>query len=91
MLYGNPGQEHRMLADHFTSEYWIETEGRGRKLHEWRMRPGQTENHWWDGIVGAAVAASMLGCAILGAEPPRPKKARMTLQEFQRRKQALAG
>jgi hypothetical protein len=75
-LWGRAGQDHRMLADHFTAEYWIPTEGRGRKLHEWRMRPGMTENHWFDGLVGAAVAASMEGVAIagLGEQPTAPRK-----------------
>jgi hypothetical protein len=74
-IFGKSGQDHRMLADHLTAEYWIETEGRGRKVHEWKMRPGMTENHWWDCLVGCAVGGSMLGCSILegGGRPPTKK------------------
>jgi len=43
------------------------------------MRPGETENHWFDCLVGNGVAASMLGARIGGrlktaekqATPPR--------------------
>ena len=74
-LYGKPGQGHRMLADHLTAEYGINTEGRGRKLREWRIRPGYTENHWWDCLVGSAVAANMMGASILGeAAKPSGRK-----------------
>ena len=46
------------------AEYRVKTEGRGRKVDEWKMRPEASDNHWLDGIVGAAVAASMLGASI---------------------------
>lgn len=82
-LFGKAGQDHRMLADHITAEYWIPTEGRGRKVHEWRLRPGKSENHWWDCLVGAAVAASMQGAAILGGGPPKGKR-KLTLEEMAR-------
>jgi hypothetical protein len=40
-------------------------------LNEWRERSGR-DNHWWDCVVGAAVAGSLIG---VGA-PPRPDRPR---------------
>jgi hypothetical protein len=37
----------------------VRTEARGRVVDEWKM--GGRDNHWWDCIVGAAVAASIAG------------------------------
>jgi vacuolar-type H+-ATPase catalytic subunit A/Vma1 len=67
MLYGDRPQTHRLFVDHLTAEFPTPTEGRGRRLNEWRERPGR-DNHWWDCVVGAAVAGSLIG---VGA-PPRP-------------------
>ena len=85
LLFGTNARDHRMIADHICSEYWTETEGRGRRLQEWQFRPGQSENHWFDGLVGSAVAASMIGLALPEHEQPKPKKQRLSLQEMARR------
>jgi hypothetical protein len=67
-LFGGEPDEHRLFVDHMLCETGVPVEGRGRKLEEWRMRRGNfTENHWFDGIVGAAVGASTMGC-VLGGE-----------------------
>jgi len=64
---GHPGAittyqgKHRMWAEHVTAEYAIQTEGRGRTVMEWRLRPG-ADNHWFDTAVGCLVLGSMLGC-----------------------------
>jgi len=77
-LFGKKAAEHRLLADHLSSEYYVRTEGRGRKVDEWKMKAGTTENHWWDAIVGCAVAASTLGCTPttrpVGAQKKRKKR-----------------
>jgi hypothetical protein len=51
--------EHDLLIEHFTAEYPVRTEARGRVVDEWKM--GGRDNHWWDCMVGAAVAASIAG------------------------------
>jgi len=38
----------------------VRTESRGRSVDEWKLTPGR-ENHWYDSLVGAAVAASITG------------------------------
>jgi hypothetical protein len=51
--------DHDMLIEHLTSEYPVRTEARGRVVDEWKMLG--RDNHWWDCLVGAAVAASITG------------------------------
>jgi len=67
-LYGGGShwrpEHHRDLAEHLTSERRVKTEGRGRTVDEWKLRPGGPDNHWLDCLVGCAVAASMQGVTI---------------------------
>ncbi|TWT47188.1 terminase gpA endonuclease subunit [Botrimarina hoheduenensis] len=65
-LYGAKPATHRLLAEHLTAEHRVRTEGRGRTVDEWKLRPQRADNHWLDGLVGAAVAASLQGCALEG-------------------------
>jgi hypothetical protein len=53
-----------MLAEHLTAEYRVKTEGRGRTVDEWKIRPERSDNHWFDCLVGCAVAASMQGASL---------------------------
>lgn len=76
-LYGRDPNSHLLLAEHLTSEYRVKTEGRGRKVDEWKLRPEASDNHWLDGIVGAAVAASILGASLPSTgESGKPLKQR---------------
>ena len=65
-LFGRSSDDHLLFAEHLTAEYRVKTEGRGRKVDEWKMRPDANDNHWWDCVVGSAVAASMTGCVLAG-------------------------
>lgn len=58
-LFGSPA-DHRLLAEHLTSEASTRTEGRGRVVDDWKPKPGTMGNHWLDCLVGCAAAASML-------------------------------
>ena len=60
-LFGDNPQQHRMFADHLCAETPIPVTARGRTVEEWRMRPGHQDNHLFDCLVMAAVAASTLG------------------------------
>jgi hypothetical protein len=50
---------HDLLVEHLTSEFPVRTEARGRVVDEWK-KAGR-DNHWFDCLVGAAVAASISG------------------------------
>jgi len=67
-LFGAKPERHRLFAEHLTAEYRVRTQGRGRTVDEWKLRPSTTENHWLDCLVGCAVAASMQGVSLPGAE-----------------------
>ncbi len=77
-LWGRSSEAHMLFAEHLTAEYRVKTEGRGRRVEEWKMRPEGADNHWWDGLVGCAVTASMTGCVLEGTDvvPKRKTEAR---------------
>ena len=60
----NSKTEHKMPAEHCRAEKRHCVEANGRKCDEWKEAPGKPDNHLFDGIVGAAVAASMVGCVV---------------------------
>lgn len=65
------GRDHKMLADHLTSEIPVRVAARNRTVDEWQLLPGR-DNHWYDCIVGCSVVASMLGCETTGATGAKP-------------------
>ena len=76
-----------LFAEHLTAEYRVKTEGRGRKVDEWKIRPDAHDNHWFDGVVGCAVAASMCGCVLAvtdTAQVRKPAKPKVKLSELRR-------
>jgi hypothetical protein len=76
-------EQHRLISEHLTSEYRVRTEGRGRTVDEWKLRAAGADNHWLDGLAGAAVAASMEGCAPPGVAAHVPKvRRRVPLAEL---------
>jgi phage terminase large subunit GpA-like protein len=84
-LFGRDPEAHRLLADHLTSEYLVKTEGRGRVVDEWKLRPEAQENHWLDCLVGCAVATSIQGAILPGTDArAAPKRQRMKLSDLQR-------
>ncbi|MBN8603500.1 MAG: phage terminase large subunit family protein, partial [Planctomycetes bacterium] len=86
-LFGTNAETHRMLAEHLTSEYFVKTEARGRSVDEWKQRPEQPDNHWFDCLVGSAVAASMQGCLLLGTDVQTAiKPTRLSFRALQRKK-----
>jgi len=67
-LFGRNPEAHRLFAEHLTAEYKVRTEGRGRVVDEWKAKPNQLDNHWFDGMVGCAVAASIQGVTLPGTQ-----------------------
>jgi hypothetical protein len=78
-LYGSDANAHRMLVDHWLSEYPTAVESKGRKVDEWKLKPNQ-DNHLWDCLVGALCGAHMLGARLFtrraNETPVKPTRAR---------------
>ena len=89
-LFGEKPDQHRMFAEQVTAEYRIKTEGRGRTVDEWKLRPERGDNHWLDGLVGCAVAASVQGVTLAstGNCVTSVMRHRVSFAELQRRKRA---
>jgi hypothetical protein len=87
-LFGSHADQHRLLGDHLTAEYRVRTEGRGRSVDEWKMRPERSDNHFLDCIVGAAVAASMQGAQLPGilSKPETRTVQRVSFAELQKKR-----
>ena len=90
-LWGAKPEIHRMIAEHCTAEFKVKTEGRGRTVDEWKLRPGRSDNHFFDCLVGASVAASMVGVTLpkvqTETKPTRPKK-KVSFAEMQAARRA---
>ncbi|RMH70460.1 MAG: hypothetical protein D6685_00015 [Bacteroidetes bacterium] len=86
-LFGRSPEQHRLLAEHITSEYPVKTEGRGRTVDEWKLRVGGADNHWLDCLVGAAVAASVQGAVLFGTgTKPATQRPRLKLSAMRQTK-----
>lgn len=79
-LWGREPERHLLFAEHLTAEYRVKTGGRGRTVDEWKMRPEAHDNHWLDGLVGCAVAASMCGSVLPGTDSTAAKTAKPRLK-----------
>jgi hypothetical protein len=87
-LFGEKPETHRLFADHLCAEYRTATTQvkSERVVDVWQNRPGRPDNHWFDGIIGCAVAASMQGVSLPEttiAAPP--KKHRVTFADLRAR------
>lgn len=82
-LNGTKAEEHRLLADHLTSEEPTLVTAKGRSVLEWQQKASRPDNDWWDGLVGCHVAASERRITLL----PHHTATRVTvkLSELQKR------
>lgn len=91
-LFGDRPETHRLFSEHLTAEYRVKTEGRGRKIDEWKLRPERADNHWLDCLVGCAVGASMLGISLDETGPSLPlRKPAMSFRAMQEAARRRAG
>ncbi len=76
MLPGASRDEREMLLDHLTCEYRTADIHKGRVFDVWETRPGRSDNHWFDCLVGNAVTASLLGirASLTGDVVVKPKR-----------------
>ena len=86
-IFGKTADEHWLFAEHVAnSEFYVVTQGFGREVQEWKVKPHRPDNHWFDCLVGATTAASMLGAAVPGMEAtPQGRKRKHYTQADLRR------
>jgi hypothetical protein len=90
-LFGSRRQseapDHSMIAAHLTAETRKKTEGGGRVVFVYALRPEKPDNHLLDCLVGNHVLASLLGCRLIGqpviATPPKPARKRSRVSPLQ--------
>jgi len=77
-FYGDRGRAnmfmHRNMVSHLTAEQCTRVTANNRTVDEWDLPVKGRDNHWWDCLVGCAVAASMLGLST--KEHSKPKNRR---------------
>jgi hypothetical protein len=85
-LFGKKPEQHRLFAEHVAdAESYVITAGQGRTVHEWRPKPSKPDNHWFDCLVGCAVAAYMVGVKAPGETAPGRQRKRYTQADLMRR------
>lgn len=85
-LFGRDENAHRLLAEHLTAEYCVQTQAKDRIVDEWKLKAIRPDNHWLDCLVGCAVAASMEGARLFGTEiEPFQKPQRLKLSAIQKK------
>ncbi|MBI9017359.1 MAG: phage terminase large subunit family protein [Phycisphaerae bacterium] len=86
-LYGRDEKQHILLAEQLTAEYRIKTIARERQVDEWKLKANRPDNHWFDCLVGASVAASIAGAnlAELAIKSTAPAR-RIKLSDLQKMK-----
>lgn len=84
-FWGKEPHAHELVSEHLVSEHRIKTEGRGRVVYEWKLRPNAVDNHWFDCLVGSAVAAAMQGSALNESSTNAPKRVVSALSKKQLR------
>ena len=85
-LFGKKPEQHRLFAEHVAdAETYFVTAGQGRTVHEWRPKPPKPDNHWFDCLVGCAVAASMSGVKAPGEAASGRQRKRYTQSDLRRK------
>jgi len=85
-LFGRDEKAHCLFSEHLVAEFRIKTMARDRTVDEWKLRATRQDNHWFDCLVGAAVAASIQGATLasLRGQAMAPRE-RIKLSRLQRR------
>lgn len=84
-LFGRDEKAHLLMSEHLTAEFRVKTMARDRTVDEWKLRATRPDNHWFDCLVGSAVAASIQGATLssLATHVAAPRK-RIQLSSLQR-------
>ena len=89
-LWGNNPAFHRLFAEHMTNETYAVTEGHGRRVVDWRIKPAKPDQHWFDCMVYCTVAANEQGISLM-PEPSKPRKKESRYQSVADRRRKKEG
>ncbi len=84
-----PGHDHRLIVDHCCAEKRTPWTTKFANGDVWVHPPHRPDNHWWDGIVGCCVAASMRGMRLQDiivdtpAEKPKRRRKRVHFSQLE--------
>jgi len=85
-LFGRDAAAHQLIAEHITAETCVKVSAQGRVVDEWKWKESRPDNHWFDCLVGCAVAANLAGASLPGVIQVRKRKReRVDFGEWQRR------
>jgi len=91
-LFGRSAGAHELLGAHCAAETATPATVRGMTFDKWEQLPARPDNHLWDCLVGAAVAASVLGvqwsATADGSTEPRPRGRTLAEMQADARRQA---
>ncbi len=74
-----PKRDLRLLVDHWTAEFSIRDEARGRVVDVWKQRPNR-DNHFFDCLIGCLVAHCARGAKLPGLEAAQPARRRRSVK-----------
>jgi hypothetical protein len=74
-FFGSDPQQHKLIADHLTSEEPVKVEAKGRVGIEWELKNTRPDNHYLDVLTGCCVAGSMLKISLKEREMPAARSA----------------
>lgn len=60
-IHGDDRTSHELFASHAAAETWTQVSANGRTVNEWKIKPSEPDNHWFDCVVGSFVAFNILG------------------------------
>lgn len=84
--------DHRLLAEHLHGEKpeRIRHEKTGRTGDVWKLKSHKPDNHWLDGLAGAAVAASYQGCRLI-PQPGATMRKKISLRAIREKQPPAPG
>jgi hypothetical protein len=86
-FFGNNVKQHQLLSEHLTAEYRVRTVANNRTVDEWKLRSPRPDNHWFDCLVGSAVAASIEGVELSTLKTEaKPRRSTLKLSSLQKQK-----
>lgn len=73
-LFGSVKSDHELFANHLAAETALPVTIRGSTFDKWEVRVHKPDNHFWDTLVLAAVAASVQGSVFTASSAPAPPR-----------------